>query len=604
MDEKITINANGESLDIEPKRTVSATSAKGEAQAKTAILNFLSQLNVEKIVYVDDRCSINELREAYIGKLKSHYEDKPEELDFVTWESAEPVFENEIKALWDGKNDEERRELYLKIIAFENNTEELENSVAPLKLKSILKDKIELLSPSEWVASKERITANLSEEAKILFLFDIEFGSAPLADHRDGRDLAVELLQDDGISNFLYCGIFSHLFNINEEYDKRSEYCRTHNLEKEKFYTISKKRFQNDSYLPGLAEGIRNTLLINEVELLKKEGTKLLKESFNKSINDINNLTPESFNHIIQKSSIGEGVWEMNTLIRISNIITTNKALSSLLSNSRRTKINQSLGKIRLVEKIKTGGETPFDKTQVLDLRIKELYVKNDIQNQLHYPLSNGDIFNIQDKEYILLVQPCNIALRSKGERDRGYNLGLIIELEVIKKESFSKYSKGQLATLEVIEDFTIPADSVKIARFSTFQSISLSPLDLTVFNKDGRARINLSEKENTSTIIQESWKKRFKVLYQEFSEYAEGVKTFNKIRITNKNVLKKSVFNGALFSGYKINNENSLSKRGKLLEYNIQRIAHYKSPYSDDLLQKFMLYLSRNAFEHDFTNS
>ncbi len=603
MEEKIIVNSGGESLEIQPKNTPSIVNTKSEAQAKTAILNFLSQLSVQKIVYVDDRCSINELKEAYIGKLKSHYEDKPEELDFVNWELAEQVFENEIIALWDGKSDEEKRELYLKILTFENNVEELENSVAPLQLKTVLKDKIDLLSPSEWIANKDNIIQSLREDAKILFLFDIEFGYAPLPDHRDGRDLAVELLQDNTITNFLYCGIFSHLFNINEEYEKRSEYCRTHHLEKEKFYTISKKRFQSDSYLPGLAEGIRNTLLINEVELLKKDASKLLKKSFNNAISEINNLTPESFNHIIQKSSKDEGVWEMATLIRVSNIITTNRALNSLLSNSQRTKINQSLGKIRQVENIKTGGETPFDKTQVLDLRVKELYIKSDIQNQLHYPLSNGDIFKIQDKEYILLVQPCNVAMRSSGSRDRKYNLGLLVELEILKKDDFLKYKKGQLATLEIIEDISLPTDSVKIARFSTFQSVSLSPLDLTVFNKDGVSRINLSEAENLSTTIQESWKKRYKALHKEFSDFGEGIKTFNKIRIANKNILKKSVLNGSLFSGYKIDNENSLSKRGKLLEFDIQRIAHYKSPYSDDLLQKFMLYLSRNAFEHDFTN-
>ncbi|MFZ1705315.1 MAG: hypothetical protein WAT79_13285 [Saprospiraceae bacterium] len=603
MEEKIIISSAGELLEIHPKNSPTILNTKSEAQAKTAILDFLTKLNVQKIVYVDDRCSINELKEAYIGKLKSHYENKPAEIDFVDWELKDQIFERNINELWDSWDDEKRRLLFLKILTYENNLEELENSVAPLKLKSALKDKIDLLSPTEWVSNKEQITKSLSEETKILFLFDIEFGSAPLPDSRDGRDLAVELLNDTRINNFLYCGIFSHLFTINEEYDKRSEYCRTHNLEKEKFYTISKKRFQSDSYLPGLAEGIRNTLLINEVELLKRDGSKLLRSSFKKAISEINNLTPESFNHIIQRSSKDEGVWEMSTLIRVSNIITNNNALNRLLSNSERTKINQSLKKIRQVENIKTGGETPFDKTQVLELRVKELYIKEDIQNQLHYPLSNGDIFKIEDKEYILLVQPCNVAMRSSGLRDRMYNHGLLVELEVLKKVDFNKYKKGQLATLEVIEDVSLESDSVKIARFSTFQSVSLSPLDLTVFNKDGLAKLNLSVSENISNTIQESWKKRYKQLHNEFTEFGKGIKTFNRIRSIDKNLLKKSVFNGSLFSGYKIDNENSLSKNGKLLEFNIKRLAHYKSPYSDDLLQKFMLYLSRNAFEHDFTS-
>ena len=41
-----------------------------------------------------------------------------------------------------------------------------------------------------------------------------------------------------------------------------------------------------------------------------------------------------------------------------------------------------------------------------------------------------------------------------------------------------------------------------------------------------------------------------------------------------------------------------------RVLDMQIKRVRHYKAPYSDDLLQKFMLYLSRNAFEHDFTTS
>lgn len=193
--------------------------------------------------------------------------------------------------------------------------------------------------------------------------------------------------------------------------------------------------------------------------------------------------------------------------------------------------------------------------------------------------------------------------MRSCGSRSRNYNLGFLVQLEIIEKNNFDRYKKGQLATLEVVEDVSLPINSVKIARFSTFQSVNLSPLDLTVFDKDGVSRIDLSvKKDDLPKTLQESWKKRYEILQKEFTDYAKGIKTYNKIRVANKDIIGKSVFNGAMFSGYKINNENSLSKKGNLLEFNIRRINHYKSPYSDDLLQKFMLYLSRNAFDHDFT--
>jgi hypothetical protein len=70
---------------------------------------------------------------------------------------------------------------------------------------------------------------------------------------------------------------------------------------------------------------------------------------------------------------------------------------------------------------------------------------------------------------------------------------------------------------------------------------------------------------------------------------------------MVNKKTLEAATFNGKPFNGFQIDNKEALSKSGKLLQFNITPIAHYKSPYSDDLLQKFMHYLSRNAFNHDF---
>lgn len=575
---------------------------KKEQQAKTAILNFLTELSIAKIVYVDDRCSINELKLSFIGKMRAHYEAKPEQLDFIDWTLPEVVFEKKLSDIWDGKDENEKRELFLKILQHEDSQDELENSTAPLKLKNLLADKIELFSPTEWVQKKQAVLHSLKGEAKILFLFDIDFSYAPLADGRDGRDLAMELLQDDSVNNFLYCGIFSHLFAIHEEDAKRNEYCKTHKLQKERFYTISKKRFNNDSYLPGLAEGIRNTLLINEVEYLKKETTRALRSSFTQTLKEISGLTPESFNHVIQKSSKEEGVWEIATLIRLSNLISSTKALKLFIPDNKRKRINQSLEKIRKVETIKTGGDTPIDKEQIKQLRAKELYIEDEILNVLHYPLSNGDIFDIDGKKYILLVQPCNVALRSNGKRNRNYDIGFLLQIEEITIEAFQQYSKEQHSSQEIVEDALLEDGRVKTIKFSSFKPVSLSPLDLTVFEKTGVAQLNLTETENQSNIIQESWKKRYKELHKVFLTYAISIKTFRKLKTGNKNLLKNSVYTGYLFNGFAINNESCLSKHGNLLVFNIKRIAHYRSPYSDFLLQKFMLYLSRNAFEHDFT--
>jgi len=571
-------------------------------QAKTAILQFLSTLQISKIVYVDDRCSIQELKEAYLGKLKGLYSKKPQEIDFINWKLPLPIFERDIIKVWDEADEDEKGELYLSILKYEKKQEEIENSAAPLKLKKHLKEKIDLLSPSEWISKKNDILSALTESSKVLFLFDIEFKYAPLPDGRDGRNLALELLSNHKIKDNLYCGIFSHLFNIDEENDKRNEYCNTHKLEKERFYTISKKRFQGDHYLPGLAEGIRNTLVINEVEFLKKESSKIVKKAFKDSIIEIDELNPESFNHAIQKSSNEEGVWEMATLFRLNNIITSDKALRTLLPPSKRTKINQSLNQIRKVEKIKTGGETPFDKAQVQALRKRELYVEERILNQLHFPLSNGDIFFINQKEYILLGQPCNLAMRRGGSRSRNYDIGFLLEIEKLSIDDYKKMGIAQFGVLGVVQTPTVEKGFLRTVKFHSFRTVSLSPLDLTVFNPEGIAKIDLKKSEHDSTTIQASWKKRYKKLHKEFLDYKSGISTYKKLRCSEKNSLKEKVFYGNLFKGYNIDNNSALNRSGTILTFDIKRVLHYKQPYSSDLLQQFMQYLSRNAFDHDFS--
>lgn len=604
MDNKITVTTSGNIYDIIPKEVTIINNDKIVAQATSAINNFLKSLDIIKIIYVDDKCSINELFDDFIGKTINLKNSKPD-IDFLNhlWNLPEGVFKSRIMELWESKSEEERRQLYVNLLTFDEDSEDLENSLAPLSLKKHLKAKIELYSPNEWVQQKKKILNNIGEKSKFLILFDIDFGKSPLQDGRNGLDLAREVMVDDSINNFIYCGIFSHLFNVNQEYEKRNEYCGSHGFKKTQFYTISKKRFLNDTHLPALAEGIRNALLIDKIEDLKKKSFEILKKSFNDSLLEINSLSPESFNYAIQKSSKQEGVWEVDTLYRIANIITKNKALNAFSSNKTREKVYTTISKIREIENITTGGDTPIDKTPIKDLRDKELFNYGSIINTIHYPISNGDIFKVKEKEYILLTQPCNLALRKDGLRARNYNTGFLIEILNVTKDDYLKMSFAQRAICERIEDKNGIGENVKLAQFSTFKIIDLHVLDLCVFNTDGVCRIKISEKEPNSIIIAESWVRRYKKIHKSFEKFSNNIDVYKKLKTKNKTELNDLIFKTGTFKDFDLDNENCYNSRTKILEFNITRIKNYKSPHSDDLLQKFMLYLSRNAFEHDFTS-
>lgn len=598
-------NENNTTIDIEAEAIKISTQANG--LAKSAILQFLSELGINKIIYIDDRCSIQEHKEEFLAYLKSFYSTKPEEIDFVNWSSPRQRFDREITELWENSNDEIRRERFYQLLSIEGNDDNLQNSTAPLNIKKQLGNKIELLSPTEWEDQKDQIIQALNNENKVLFLFDIEFESAPLPSGRNGIDLTEELLNKEEVKDYIYCAVFSHLFTAKEEISERNKLHKDRGFDKKRFYTISKKRFTNDLYLPGLAEGIRNTLLVNEVELLKIESEQILSQSFKNSFKEIEKLDPESFNHIIVNSSYQEGTWEMLTLIRLKSIITQDNAFKTLLSENKRGKINTYLKDIRKIKDVETGGSTPFDKAQVQTLRKKELYIQENIINQLHFPISNGDIFKIKGKEYILISQPCNLAMRKTGRRDimsgKVYDSGFLLQIHSVNKTKFNQYSSGQLATIGVLQNADLSSDKIKFVKFQLYKTVSLSPLDLSVFNTDGSATINLNKSEHESKTIQESWKLRYKQLHGEFASYRDQIRAFKKLRSSNKESLKNLVYYGEMFKGYKINNDNILNKNGNKLTIDIKRILHYKEPYSSDLLQQFMQYLSRNAFDRDFLN-
>jgi hypothetical protein len=571
------------------------------AKARKAINTFLDELGINKIIYVDDRCSISELKETFIGESIALRVEKPAGLEYIDWELPEAAFRIKINAIWEAENEQGKRDLFTELLLFKGNSDDIDNSIAPLTLQTHLGKRIELLSPTEWVARKDVEIQFLKDGNKVLFLFDIEFKYAPLEDGRDGKQLAAELLAYQDLKEHIFCGIFSHLFTLEEENAKRVEFCQIHHFNKKNFYTISKKRFNEGEYLPGLAEGIRNTLLINEVESLKQKSKKIISAAFKNALQEIDELSPESFNHIIQKSSHHEGAWEMATLLRLNNIITTTKALDSLLKPKSREAINADLARIRKIESVKTGGTTPTDPAQIKALRAKEIFIDGTILNKLHFPVSNGDIFKIKDKHYILLAQPCNLALRKNGKRVREYDNGFLIELTTIEEQQYKSLGKEAGLTMELIEQSELFPNALTIANLSKFSPVSLLPLDLTVFNVDGSAQINMNQTDHPSATIQESWKLRYKAIHQKLIPYKQGITVFKGLKSAKKVVLKDSIYQDGIFKNYDIDNLQALIH--PKLKFDIKRLNHYKAPYSADLLQKFMQYLSRNAFEHDFLN-
>lgn len=625
MDEKIIIKSGGESLEIHPKNNPE-TDLRDKAIKTTVEL--LNAENIAHIIYIDDKFDIEGQKEVYKARLIQLKDNETylesDSFNGIDWTSPTPRFESLILELWDAS---ENKSGLLYEVCTHIRDEDSANIIPALEIKNCYGDRIKLMTPDEWVTDKYQIIKGLGLGERALCLFDFEFQSGnTLIPGRNGAELAKLLIDEQDCTERVVCGIFSHKFTEDQEDEFREKYSIDYSIEESRFYTISKRRFAFDPQITGFAEGIKSLLLLPYVEQLKRESLVVLEDSNKKAGDRIKKMTPKTFNQIIQKSSLKEGIWEISTLFRLYGILSKEENYNMIADPAVRQKFNSSIKQIRKIDLKDTGYNSTVSNQQLTELRTSELYLSGDVINKLHLPLTNGDIFKIKNKEYVLLVQPCNLALRAKdencGKRDYGYDAGMLIPLKHIPKD------KLNITTEEV--KVAESSDKFYVAYFPGFQIVSLDILDLSIFNEEGKASINFGVPNLDNELIHFPWLKRYEYIYKALLPFEKKIIEFNTVKkIANASIIakqqllketqepqkaeikklkehlnntEKNIYNVNDLRKFKIDCTKIYNSQSRVLDTTIKRVRRYKSPYSDDLLQKFMQYLSRNAFEHDFT--
>lgn len=645
MDEKFIIKSNRESLEINPKSCNEPDLCSKAVQSTTRLLG---SENIARIIYIDDKFDVDGQKEEYKARLlKLKNGEKyitSEKFKNIDWTGPTPRFENLISDLWE--TTENKSKLLYEVCAHIKDKESA-NLIPALEIKEYYGDLIILMTPDQWVKDRYQTLKDLDEGKKALCLFDFEFQNGnKLIEGRNGAELAKMVIEQKEYTDRIVCGIFSHKFTEEQEDEFRIKYSTDYKIEKARFYTISKFRFQFDPQISGFSEGIKNLLLNPYVEHLKFKSLEVLKESNTKARKRIEDITPKTFNQIIQKSSLKEGAWEISTLFRLYGILSKEENFNMISESSMRQEFNDSINRIRDIDKEETGYISKVPNQQLIDLRESELYLQGDIINKLHLPISNGDMFKIKGKLYILLVQPCNLAIRAKdrecGVRNKNYNNAFLIPLRMFSNEQLNHTKQEVLSPTNTSEE-------TLCAYFAEFKVFSLDYLDLTVFNEAGKSFIDMNKPKLDNELIHFPWKKRYQFVFEKLLEIEERIKSFLHLKISinptleklsdnirehakgldklekkeKKQVLKilepiknertalkkhleileENAYSIESFSGFSLNNVSNYNSESRIFSFEIKRVKHYKTPYSDDLLQNFMLYLSRNAFEHDFTN-
>lgn len=533
------------------------------------LVQLLNLSNVKKIIYVDDIFCVERYLEDAHAVLRTWLEtDDYHKLDFIS--SDKDVLEEEFDSWWNGATDDDKRNCVFNIMKISVAGQNILLCLNKIKAKEL---GVEFMSPTEFTdAFIKSLKDEVKENNQVLLLMDQE-----LEDQKHGGE---ELLQKVEDSQFVHCGLFSGKFTIDKEIAiwKNLGFSPT-------IYPLSKKRILDEPE-EKMIEGLRNILWLNHVSKLKEDALKVFDNAYNQARQTFLHMDPASFDSAIVKTSEKEGCWEYVTLNRIFMVLLENSIQTSIVGESNFQKLQNDLCKLRMSSVFCSDNE--IDKSWLRELRNFELYTSGTYINQTYSPVANGDIFKIGSQNYILLFQPCSLAIRDNGKRSRQLASAYIIEIKN------NKDNKESLNVNEVaLENSDIPGFSY--VNIASFKRVSLDVLDLVSFNIDGKAIIDVT-KENCpiedENLLQPNMLKR----YHNISLFAK--KLIPILIACDKGDAKNSIqhFCKSCFLTM------PCLKDGKIIEFNVQRIERYNELLAQVLYSKLMNYMARIAVPNDFS--
>lgn len=464
-----------------------------------------------------------------------------------------------------------------------------------------------------------KLKPNNELNAKRLAFVDLDLRRAEggeFAEIQGGAKLIRRCLENSEINEVTIFAILTHECDLDNELEYHSKLATQFSLDPSMFIVISKKRLDIETE-EAILEGIKMSLINLDAYGLKSKISTLFTSAMEVASSSLAKMSVSGFFHAIVKSSAIEGVTETEALFRLMWIFLGDSIASKFASEGENSDIRIRIEKTIAIAGTNWEPASNLFKAELLSLMHLEKFEGEDI-NKVFSPVSNGDVFEIDGSEYILLVQPCDLQLRTNGERTTSVvTLLKIAEPPIISEQSLKCQKDHKLVpkignASEI--SFWDTAGAKKVIEYSKENyQIGLDILDLTSYNPDGKAIFARSTFATASLLLPESGRERAKALlkgferamqeYQKDNECCQASYSFineeNRKRVTEAQInnlrpqtvrnLNKSkipeILKKAHFQGLSRNSkilpiamefENEFS-----LTYSIRRVKRVREPYA-----------------------
>lgn len=593
-------------------------------EAKPLMKSLLEKVNVSVVYYIDDYLSyegliniMSYIEDARVEDLQSHSALIPTEFSEIR--SIDPDIRTRIQEWWLSLPYSKQGEIIETCVP--QKSAKPENYV-----QHLLGDLCVFCSPEEWENkySKECISRIMTGEKAVL-LFDYKLGvdKTTEGEGRNGLDLAQKFSRNEGVKDNTYCGIFSQQIEI--EGEKGEFQFRKDNKERlaSWAFPFSKKRIPEEDDYTLFFEGLINLLWVGYVDELSEVARGLISTTAVKIEGAFNEILPLEFKQLIINSSNAEGCREIDALLRLIHIVFARELQNSLTEAANgMASINAKVEAIKEIDTVvKNKLSSQYDSDFVKGFFQDENFIKGDIINKLLMPLQNGDVFYVgEGKYYVLLCQPCNIALRSGGKRG-GHDIGYFVPLaennpedslsnklenlkgkkdgEWIKaKETFMGHLHNKLKEAAQGYSYRIkcPIDGKSLCLvLNDYSTISLALLDYCTFSEDGQVIINKECSPNLHMNQKQLHNKHAETFERclDFNHLLEGLSEDTQVVIKPK--VESWFYSLKTRLGIKPRFNNS-----KFI-FQIRRYGRIQDPLASDLLIQLSHYISRAGLPSEF---
>ena len=564
---------------------------------KNHIRELIEKRNIKRIVYVDNEFEIDIYKESIKLYLRENISDTSIEWPFPIEAGIEYAMEACNQWLDDNSNNDCISQ-FIKERKIKRGTHEIEKILNDILPPEIL----HCITPNEF---KEQYIDNPiytpTETEQLVVLMDKYLDE-------DDANSGMRLLSPFKNKEHVACGLFSNKFQVHDEINNWNDCDNAKNI-----YPLSKHRVAEDG--KDFLLGLRNVVWLRQISDIKGQILDLYNNAFKNTRKDLESLDPASFDWAIIKSSAHEGCWEFDMMKRIM-LLLLNRHIEKLMTEGEDfSKIQELTHILKQISDFPECKDTPNSEL-LKDYYKSEVYADISYVNNTYSQIANGDIFEIENKDgkkacYMLVCQPCNLELRGNASR-KSSDFVYLLPIENIYIAT-NLESKTQVSKLNR-QKYITPLHNVhscenKCVNWTGNVRINPQILDLVSFNKEGKAVIDLTkDKENLeeADIMQQNMLTHYQNIHSKISKHANLSKCIRGLSVDVLNEADRLDILEMLKNPFEVCPKVLISidcnEENNIIDFKVRRIARYKEPFSQVVLNDFMNYLSRQALPNDFS--